>query len=158
MNKPKLDLQVNVPANIILMQEQPATGSNAYGQWYLFNVLYNDEEHSFFTTETVARFVAENGIKKGDELKITKTYGKVGKKNVTDYTIELVKKAVINGNGNGNAAVNNNGAHVDDYDLMHESLTQAKNLQSEFGALVEFSKVAISLFISKKKNGNSLHY
>lgn len=155
MNKPKLDLAVNIPATIKLLMDKPVTGSNAYGNWYLFGVEYEGQEYSFFATEDVAKYAEENNLRKGDEIKVTKTLVKNGKRNTTTYQIETIKKS----NTETNVKVNGNGhSHIGDYDLMYESLAQAKQLQSEFGALVDFSKVAISLFISKKKNGNSLHY
>ena len=153
MNKQKLELQVNVPATLKLLQDKPASGSNSYGNWFLFGVECEGLEYSFFTTEEVNKYISDNKLGKGDEIRITKTIGKNGKKNATSYQIETVKKAIPNGNGNGNGS-----SHADDYDLMYQSLEQAKRLQEEFGALTDFSKIAISLFISKKKNGNSLQY
>lgn len=155
MSKPKLNLEVNIPATIKLLQDKPLTGNNSYGNWFLFGVECEGKEYSFFTTEEVNKFISENNLGKGDEIKVTKTIGKNGKKNATSYQIETVKKSETNSNVKANG---HGHSQIDDYDLMYESLAQAKQLQSEFGALVDFSKVAISLFISKKKNGNSLHY
>lgn len=77
MNKPKLDLQVNIPATIKLLMDKPVTGSNAYGNWYLFGVEYEGQEYSFFATEDVAKYAEENNLRKGDSIKVTKTIVKM---------------------------------------------------------------------------------
>jgi hypothetical protein len=163
MNKPKLELDVNKPVNIKLLQDKAVSGSNSFGNWFLFAVEKDNEQFSFFAPEKVNKFIQEKNLRKGDEIQIMKIITKNGKKNQTDFVMEVINHANGNGQhkpqGNGNGALqkqtNGNGSLTNDYDLMHESLSDARKLHSEFGALVDFSKVAISLFISKKKkNGN----
>ena len=168
MNKPKLDLQVNIPATIKLLMDKPVTGSNAYGNWYLFGVEHEGQEYSFFATEDVAKFTEENNLRKGDTLKVTKTFVKVGKKNQTSYQLEIVNKStpISNGNGkavpngNGQSPANGNGQTPDDYKIMHDCLAQGIKLQQDLGSVIDVNRIAITLFITrtKAKNGSYLNY
>jgi len=171
MNKPKLDLQVNIPATIKLLMDKPVTGSNAYGNWYLFGVEYEGEEYSFFATEEVAKFAEENNLRKGDSIKVTKTFVKVGKKNQTSYQLEIVSKGqqsdpASNGTGqsvvNGNTHINGNanGQFVEDYNVMHDCLAQGIKLQQDLGSVIDVNRIAITLFITrtKAKNGSYMNY
>ena len=168
MNKPKLDLQVNIPTTIKLLMDKPITGSNAYGNWYLFGVEHEGQEYSFFATEDVAKFAEENKLRKGDSLKVTKTFIKVGKKNQTSYQLEIVSKGqqshpATNGNAqpvtNGNGHSNGNG-QAEDYKIMHDCLAQGIKLQQDLGSVIDVNRIAITLFITrtKAKNGSYLNY
>jgi len=162
MNKPKLDLQVNQPATIKLLMDKPVTGSNAFGDWYLFGVSYEGQEYSFFATEDVAKFTEENNLRKGDSIKVTKTIIKIGKKNQTSYQLEIVNKGQQShpaSNGNGQVATNGNG-QADDYKVMHDCLAQGIKLQQDLGSVIDVNRIAITLFITrtKAKNGSYLNY
>lgn len=160
MNKPKLDLQVNIPATITLLMDKPVTGSNAYGNWYLFGVEHEGQEYSFFATEEVAKFAVENNLRKGDSLKVTKTLVKVGKKNQTFYQLEIINKNQAATNGNGKMLSNGNGQSNDDYQIMHDCLAQGIKLQQDLGSVIDVNRIAITLFITrtKAKNGSYLNY
>ncbi len=166
MNKPKLDLQVNIPATIKLLMDKPVTGSNAYGNWYLFGVEHEGQEYSFFATEEVAQFAETNKLRKGDSIKVIKNLVKVGKKNQTSYQLEIINKAhpATNGNGqtatNGMGHANSNGQTLDDYKIMHDCLAQGIKLQQDLGSVIDVNRIAITLFITrtKAKNGSYLNY
>ena len=168
MNKPKLDLQVNIPATIKFLMDKPVTGSNAYGNWYLFGVEYEGQEYSFFATEDVAKFAEENKLRKGDVVKVTKTIIKNGKKNQTSYQLEIVSKGQQNhpaSNGNGQVVINGNGhsngnGQAEDYKVMHDCLAQGIKLQQDLGSVIDVNRIAITLFITrtKAKNGSYLNY
>lgn len=160
MNKPKLDLQVNIPATITLLMDKPVTGSNAYGNWYLFGVEHEGQEYSFFATEEVAKFAFENNLRKGDSLKVTKTLVKVGKKNQTSYQLEIIHKGQAVINGNAKLPLNGNSQTSDDYQIMHDCLAQGIKLQQALGSVIDVNRIAITLFITrtKAKNGSYLNY
>jgi len=160
MNKPKLDLQVNIPATIKLLMDKPVTGRNAYGNWYLFGVEHEGQEYSFFATEDVAKFAEENNLRKGDSVKVTKTFVKVGKKNQTSYQLEIINKAHPSPNVNGQAVTNGNGQTLNDYKVMHDCLAQGIKLQQDLGSVIDVNRIAITLFITrtKAKNGSYLNY
>ena len=169
MNKPKLDLQVNIPATIKLLMDKPITGSNTYGNWYLFGVEFEGQEYSFFATEEVTKFAEKNKLRKGDVVKVIKTIIKNGKKNQTSYQLEIVSKGQQNhpaSNGNPveklNAHTNGNANHqtVEDYNVMHDCLAQGIKLQQDLGSVIDVNRIAITLFITrtKAKNGSYMNY
>ncbi len=160
MNKPKLDLQVNVPATIKLLMDKPVTGSNTYGNWYLFGVEYEGQEYSFFATEEVAKFAEANNLRKGDSLKVTKTLVKTGRKNQTGYQLEIMNKSQSVSNGNGNTAVINGNGSTDDYKIMRDCLAMGIKLQQDLGSVIDVNRIAITLFITrtKSKNGSFINY
>ena len=151
--KPKLELQVNIPTKIKLLQDTPATGTSQYGKWYLYNVEFEGNENSFFSPEQVQKFIEDNKLKKGDELEITKSIIKDGKKSVIDYKIELLTI-----HESSNQTQPNGNGKTDDIKIMRDCLISAIDLQKELGSVVDVNKVALSLYISKTKNGNSYQF
>lgn len=106
MGKEKLELQVNIPTTIKLLQTEPATGENNYGIWWLFNVECNGTEYSYFAPEKVVNILKENNVGLDDEVVITKKLVKSGKKNITDYEVHVLETTpsepvVTNGRSNG---------------------------------------------------------
>ena len=106
MGKEKMELQVNIPTTIKLLQTDPATGENNYGKWWLYNVECNGTEYSYFATEKVVKILQENNVGLDDEVVITKKIVKSGKKNITDYEVHVLETnhsvpVVTNGRTNG---------------------------------------------------------
>lgn len=164
MNKPKLDLQVNIPATIKLLMDKPVTGSNSYGNWYLFGVEFEGQEYSFFATEDVAKFAEVNNLRKGDTVKVTKTLIKNGRRNQTAYELEIINKNHPSANGNGQTAVINGNGHSngisEEYKIMRDCLAQGIKLQQDLGSVIDVNRIAITLFITrtKSKNGSFINY
>jgi len=108
MGKEKLELQVNIPTTVKLLQKNPATGENSYGKWWLYNVECEGTEYSYFAPEKVVNILNENNVVQDDEVVITKKLIKNGKKNITDYEVHVLENthAVIpatNGRSNGHS-------------------------------------------------------
>jgi len=147
--KPKLELLVNIPTKIKLLQDTPATGTSQYGKWYLYNVEFEGNENSFFSPEQVQKFIEDNQLKKGDEFEVTKTLTKNGKTNIVDFKIHLISKHEpfnqTQPNGNGK---------TDDIKIMRDCLISAIDLQKELGSVVDVNKIAMSLYIARTKNGS----
>ena len=106
MGKEKLELQVNIPTNIKLLQTDPATGENNYGTWWLYNVECNGTEYSYFAPEKVVNILKENNVQQDEEVVITKKLIKSGKKNLVDYEVHVLENehsepVVTNGRTNG---------------------------------------------------------
>ena len=106
MGKEKLEIQVNIPTTIKLLQTDPATGENNYGKWWLYNVECNGTEYSYFAPEKVVNILKENNVGLDDEVVITKKIIKSGKKNLTDYEVHVLETThsepvVTNGRSNG---------------------------------------------------------
>lgn len=105
MGKEKLELQVNIPTRIKLLQTDPATGENNFGAWWLYNVECNGAEYSYFAPEKVVKILKENNVVQDEEVVITKKLVKSGKKNITDYEVhvlESVNAEPVNTNGRAN--------------------------------------------------------
>ena len=116
MSKPKLELQVNIPTTIKLLQSEPATGENSYGKWYLYSVECNGTEYSYFAPEKVVQLLKENNVVQDDEVVITKKLVKNGKINITDYEVCVLENAevaetnhITNDHVNGQVNGNTNG-------------------------------------------------
>ena len=149
--KPKLELQVNQPIKIKLLQDKPATGESSVGKWWLYSVECEDKEQSFFTPEPIQQFIENNALGKGDELLVTKILTKNGKANVVDYRVELLTKKALVPPANGSPK-------ADDYQIMRLAMQQAIELQKELGSVIDVNRVGISLYISRSKNGNGYQY
>ena len=158
-NKLKLELQVNIPQKIKLLQDNPATGESQYGKWFLYNVLSDDQEQSFFADEKVVNFISENQLKKNSEIEITKKLVKNGRKNVADFEISIVQNGTAQGNGNPGA----NGEHElpsgeekfqvsPEFQTMLQSMNEALMLRDKLGGDVDVSKIGITLFLTKIKS------
>ena len=175
MAKDKLELQVNIPTKIKLLQADPATGINSYGEWFLYNVECGELEYSYFAPEKVVQILKANNVGK-DQVVITKKLVKVGKKNVTDYEVNVLENntpvqtnnftngrtnVASNGNSNGHSMVATNGVHqnaVDtapaisrDYKMMLQCMTDAMMIRDELGHDVDVNKLGITLFLRKVK-------
>jgi len=120
MSKPKLELQVNIPTTVTLLQTEPATGENNYGQWWLYNVECEGTEYSYFATEAVVKELQSNNVCEGDTVIITKKLIKKGKHNVPDFEVCVLEnhedlQSNINSNGSSgkiNGSVNNKTSFV----------------------------------------------
>jgi hypothetical protein len=166
-NKPKLELQLNIPCKIKLLQDTPATGESSYGRWFLFNVNAEDQDQSFFAPEQVVKFILDNDLKKNSELLITKKIIKNGKKNITDFEIKIISTGIeIPSGRNGdddssdvnkieqqttvhNTQDNNNGKASKDYTKMLDSMREALKIKSELGDEIDSNKIGVALFIQK---------
>ncbi len=176
MAKQKLELQLNIPTTIKLLQTEPATGENNYGKWYLYNVECEGSEYSYFAPEKVVELLKANNVSQDDEVVITKKLVKNGKKNIVDYEVcvleastpaETNKNPVVKTNGNTNGiAVTQNGQltntngnghiqpvveHSNDYPIMLSCMTEAMLIRDELGHDVDVNKLGITLFLRKVK-------
>jgi hypothetical protein len=162
MSKPKLELQVNMPQTIKLLQTEPATGENAYGQWFLYNVQSNGQELSFFAPDKIVKKFQEHQVQENDEVVITKRLFKNGKTNIVDYDIAVLEQkpvTVVNGYaGNGHAKVATNGSvngHDSgvskDYQLLLQCMTEAMLIRDELGNDIDINKLGVTLFLRKIK-------
>tara|TARA_R100000781_G_scaffold90102_1_gene55595 strand:- start:16545 stop:16970 length:426 start_codon:yes stop_codon:yes gene_type:complete len=66
--------QVGEPRKVTLSFDQPKTGKNEYGMWYLYGIKsdINSDEDSFFATATLHSMIQTLGAKEGDDLTIEK--------------------------------------------------------------------------------------
>lgn len=177
MAKEKLELQINIPTKIKLLQTEPATGVNSYGEWFLYSVDCGGQEYSYFAPEQVVKLLKENNLGQDDEFVITKKLIKNGKKNVTDYDLQILETThadqnyvqngrtngsiysnghlqnghQINNNGNLQSAENTKSTYSKDYSMMLQCMTEAMMLRDELGADLDINKLGITLFLRKVK-------
>lgn len=66
--------KVGEPRKVTLSFDQPKTGKNEYGMWYLYGIKsdINSDEDSFFATATLHSMIQTLGAKEGDDLTIEK--------------------------------------------------------------------------------------
>ena len=148
--KPKLELPVNTPVKIKLLQDKAILGQSSFGPWCLFNVESNGTEFSFFVPEPIQQIIDSNNLGRNDELQITKTITNNGKG--FDFKVELLTKAPVTPKSD------NGSPKTDDYQIMRLAMSQAIELQKELGSVIDVNRVGISLYISRSKNGNGYQY
>jgi len=66
--------KVGEPRKVVLAFDSPKTGVNSYGAWYLYGIKsgINDDEDSFFATQTLNTMIQTLGAGEGDEITIEK--------------------------------------------------------------------------------------
>ena len=147
--KPKLELGLNKPVKIELLQDQPLIGTSRYGEYYLYNVRNGTgEELSFFPDKEVHEKLKE--LHRGDKIEICKRAEQKGTKILTKYDVNVEKKNIV-------SPVNELNKNTNDsfYDLMLASCKDAVRIQNELGGLMDAKSLAVTLFIARSKiNGN----
>lgn len=157
----KLELELNEPRELMLLYDNPKTGTSNYGDWQLFALVDPNTgiEYSFFSpSDTVTQQLSH--FNAGDKVRLIKTAKQVGKKVVTDYSVTSANggplKSHLNEvptNGNGKAAAIPMDPNPDPmFALLEECYGQAMELAKKYNG-IEISKAAITLFISKSKLG-----
>jgi hypothetical protein len=147
----KLELQLNLPANLELLYDDPVIGQSQYGDYYLYAVRNgNGAEYSFFAPSEVHDQI--KSLRKGSKVTITKLAEQKGSKIITKYDIKIkedevpAEKPVTANNGNDNY-----------YELMLQSCKDAVRIQNELGGLMDAKSLAVTLFIARSKvNGNGI--
>lgn len=160
----KLDLPVNQPVTLQLVFDNPLTGENRYGPYYLYAFVdpSTGEELSFFAPspdvhEQLSHFNA------GDNVTLLKTARQSGKKVVTEYSVTPANGGPLKSflhdappvNGNGNAATPVKSDSL--FQILESCYSDAIKLQERFNGMVDVNRLAITLFIARSKtNGNGI--
>jgi len=144
MERKKLELQINSPANLQLLFDEPITGENSYGSYYCYAVKDdNDIEYSFFAPLKIHNELSKKN--KGTMFQLTRTATQKGKKLVTDYEVKF--------QNNGIKEEKDPATKPDDngyYEAMLQSYAEATKIQSQFSA-VNLNQCAVTLFIARTK-------
>ena len=152
--RPKLELQINKPAELEVLFDEPVVGESQYGSYNLYAVNVNDNEYSFFAPDEVHDKLKE--LSKGDKAIVTKLAAQRGNKVVTAYDVKLssVKPKEVKEENN-----NPPQPHTDNlFNIMLDSYRDAIRIQEELGSLVDVSRIAITLFIARSKtNSNAMN-
>jgi hypothetical protein len=149
MERKKLELELNKPVKIELIQDQCLIGTSRYGEYYLYSVRNGgNEELSYFADKEVHEKIRD--LKRGDKVEICKKAEQKGSKIVTTFDVK-----VLPNNVESPERVNNKNLDDNYYDLMLTSCKDAVRIQNELGGLMDAKSLAVTLFIARSKiNGN----
>ena len=144
MERKKLELELNKPVKLELLQDQCLIGTSRYGEYYLYNVRNGgNEELSYFADKDVHEKLKD--LRKGDKVEICKRAEQKGTKIITSYDVKVLK----NDSPPGNASKDNY------FETMLTSYQDALNIQEKLNGMVDVNRIAITLFIARSKiNGN----
>ncbi len=141
--KPKLELELNKPVKIELLQDQPLIGTSRYGDYTLYSVRNgNGEEYSFFPDKEVHEKLKD--LKRGDKVEICKRAEQKGSKIVTSFDVK-----VLNSNSSSSSPTQSNKDNY--FQTMLSSYQDAQKIQEELNGMVDVNRIAITLFIARSK-------
>jgi hypothetical protein len=160
----KLELPLNQPITLQLLFDNPLTGQNRYGDYFLYAFVdpATDEEFSFFAPTPEVHSVLSH-FNAGDNVTLLKTARQSGKKVVTEYSVTsanggplksfLHDAPPVNGNGKAVTSPQSQAQSGKDklYQLMLQSYKDALAIQQEVVSL-NLDKCALSLFIGRSRN------
>ena len=147
--KPKLELELNKPVKIELLQDQCLTGTSRYGEYYLYNVRNGtDEELSFFPDKEVHEKLKD--LRRGDKVEICKRAEQKGSKIITTFEVKVLQSSNSEPNSDKNIIADNY------FDVMLASYKDALQIQEKLGTMIDTTKISICLFIARTKiNGSN---
>lgn len=161
----KLELPLNQPVTLQLLFDNPLTGENRYGPYYLYAFAdpSTGEEFSFFAP-TPEVHSALSHLNAGDNVTLLKTARQSGKKVVTEYSVTPANGGPLKSflhdtqpvNGNGKAAASSKSSDAF-FQILESCYSDAIRLQERFNGMVDVNRLAITLFIARSKtNGSSI--
>lgn len=143
--KPKLELELNKPVKIELLQENCLQGTSRFGNYYLYSVRNgNGEEYSFFPDKEVHEKLKD--LRKGDKVEICKRAEQKGTKILTTFDVKVLQNTVESSEKPNNKTPDDNY-----YNLMLSSCRDAVRIQNELGGLMDAKSLAVTLFIARSK-------
>ena len=142
--KPKLELELNKPVKIEILQDQPLIGTSRYGEYYLYSVRNsNGQEYSFFPDKEVHEKLKD--LKRGDKVEICKRAEQKGSKIVTSFDVKVLQN-------NTSESKDEKAVAEDNYfDIMLTSYEDALKIQEKLGRMIDTTKISICLFIARSK-------
>ncbi|MBN1396842.1 MAG: hypothetical protein JXA06_02310 [Bacteroidetes bacterium] len=142
MNKSKTDVSLNQSKRLKLLRNEPITGTNGYGKYYLYPVVTEQgSEESFFAPEPIHDIIQEQKLKAGDEFILSRVQN--GSKNSSKLELSIVGKSEESGNKTDNFRT-----------LLLQSIRDAADIVKEAGIQFsndELQKLATTLFIQRTR-------
>ena len=154
----KLELQVNNPVEIELVYDDPVTGENQYGEYFLYAVKTSDgSEYAFFPPREVHEALKD--LRAGDKALVTKIAAQRGSRIVSKYDVSVNGKSAtkVDSADKKEASSSKEVITGDNYyNAMLQSLKDGLNLSEEINGLSldHIIRISLSLFIQRTKNGN----
>ena len=147
--KPKLELELNKPVKIELLQENCLQGTSRYGDYFLYSVRNgNGEEYSFFPDKEVHEKLKD--LRRGDKVEICKRAEQKGSKIITTFEVKVLQSSNSEPNSDKNIITDNY------FDVMLASYRDALQIQEKLGTMIDTTKISICLFIARTKiNGSN---
>ena len=145
----KLVLSPNAPVQIKLLYDEPVSGINEYGAYYMYALSCNGSEYSFFAPEEVHNTLKT--LKKGDSATITKYANTENGKRVTYYHVATPEYP----SRPNDASLSEEKKSDRLAEIMLLCYSDALEIQQKLGSMIDTSRIAITLFISRTKNINS---
>ena len=138
--KKKLELELNKPVKIELLNDQCLIGTSRFGEYYLYNVRNgSNEELSYFADKEVHEKLKD--LRKGDKAEICKRAEQKNSKIITSFDVKVLKEETLPDNSS-----------KDNYfDIMLNSCRDAVRIQNELGGLMDAKSLAVTLFIARSK-------
>lgn len=155
VQRQKLELQVNRPVEVELLYDEPILGENQYGPYALFAVRSGESEFAFFPPKEVAESL--KNLKAGDKAIITKMAAQRGNRVVSKYDVSVNGKSSTKVESSPNkeqTSVKEDISSDNYYELMLQSYKDAIRIMNELNNMSDPSRIAITLFIQRTKNGN----
>ena len=144
MERKKLELELNKPVKIELLQDQCLIGTSRYGEYYLYNVRNGGNDGlSYFADKEVHEQLKD--LKRGDKVEICKRAEQKGTKIITSYDVTVLKNEI--------PAVSTNKDNY--FETMLTSYQDAQKIQEELNGMVDVNRIAITLFIARSKNSGN---
>ena len=149
----KLELEVNKPAVLELLFDEPMIGNSRFGEYYLYAVKNgSNTEYSFFAPEEVHKEI--KNLRKGERFQVSKLAEQNGKKIITKYEVKLPEKEKIK---QPTSEPDSNSSKDNYFEAMLTSYQDAMKIQEKLNGMVDVTRIAISLFIARSKlNGNGI--
>jgi len=144
-------LEINQPAHIKLLFDEPIVGESQYGKYYLYAVRNgNGNEYSLFAHDSVHDVL--KSCPKGTEAIITKLAAQRGKKLVTTFSTEIVGENKEDDKVNRSMSDQTN-PYLEN---MLQSFADAIKVQEKFNGMANVNQLAVTMFIQRtKSNGIS---
>ncbi|MBZ0184481.1 MAG: hypothetical protein K8F60_18625 [Melioribacteraceae bacterium] len=145
VTRTKLELEINQPIEVELLYDEPVTGKNQYGDYYLYAVKSNGSEFSYFPPESVHEQLKQ--LRRGDKVVITKLAAQRGKQLITTYSVDTAANPI---------KTESKTESVTDkpdkyYEIMLSSYKDALRINGELNGLADASKIAVTLFIARSR-------
>ncbi|KUG25929.1 hypothetical protein ASZ90_004234 [hydrocarbon metagenome] len=159
VQRTKLELEVNKPVEIELLYDEPISGESQYGNYNLYAVRIDEAEYAFFPPKEVHESLKH--LKAGDKAVVTKLAAQRGSKIVSAYDVSINGKSKSVSDNSTKPEVTTldepvrEETHSDRYyEIMLQSFKDAIKISNDLNGMVEPTRVAITLFIQRTKNGN----
>lgn len=155
----KLELEIGEPRVLDLLFDQPLTGENRYGPYYLYAFAdpESGQEYSFFAPDATAHDKLSM-FKAGDSVRLLKSARQSGRRVITELSITPANGVAAKAeNGNGKAVPASSSKPDSLFEVLEQCYADAIKMQERFNGMVDVNRIAITLFIARSRtNGHSI--